>query len=1070
MIPTTQTVIDAIEERSRLFKARWLKSLDPVEELSCDIMNLSIAAGGGGETPVPGAMFSSYVNCTVLNLEENIKGFEYYLQIGIVTDYDENDEEIISWLPSNGRYTVIKTGVAGERTEFTAVGALTAKSQKAYIPAASGYPNKAIRSVIAELSSATGCTINVKPPLVTTGYLGKPIKGQTCAQALATIASLLGGFVTEDYQGNIVIAAYGSGDTYPVDLTRFSMRPVFTEEPFSVTGLTCDVSEAYEAEVDSTVGGYSYVVGWVDNQVMTGRVFTDSSLTLPFGVYEAGDSIGFDCSWDAHLWFYDADWGYTEPYSYSETAEIGFTYGTADTQTLFQDTDPDTGVNLALEVVYNGAQEITARAVVTVPRKQNALFLGFSANTGPAHYYIQRVSAVSYSSGTPNITIQNEYMTQALFTAAARNYKGYAFTPAELPLTLGNPRLEPWDVLAFTEGEESHTVPCHILTTTFTGGLWQEISSLMAGADDDDADPVTGSLSAKIDQIASSSQVAQAMAMAAQTSANIAQTSATSAQASAASADQSANFAAQRATDADREAVRAGEAADQAQASAANASEYAARALGNLSTVQNVTETLNWITQHGQMTLTTDTALDPTHVYFVQDSAGDYVVGGVHYAVVTEPNASDLSTYYELSINQSLNNYVATHLAVTGEGLWIIPDAGGNKVLIATGQGVGYPSAGTYIIGQVNGVDTVLAQFTQGGAVIGQSGESRLEMDYHSMQLIARGETTPYFWVSDLRDKNDNYQAILTEVFIGDGVKKDFIPSVTMTEGISASDSEDSTNTATVQTAPYGTPYYQFARAPIAGAKITIEYKTNSEYAKAYTLGMRAGPVGAMSVAEGRQTIASGYSSHAEGSGSQAGGRDTHAEGCETVASGEASHAEGTLSAAGGWSSHAEGYVTGATGFAAHAEGSSTLATSNYSHAEGASTEASEYYAHAEGYLTTSMGSASHAEGTGTEASGNSAHAEGFGAAASGDYSHAQNNGTLATHESQTSIGKFNTNQSDTAFEIGNGDSESSRSNAFSVGWDGDMKTALDTAATSGTDKEIYDTLVTLGWDSDVIV
>ena len=29
---------------------------------------------------------------------------------------------------------------------------------------------------------------------------------------------------------------------------------------------------------------------------------------------------------------------------------------------------------------------------------------------------------------------------------------------------------------------------------------------------------------------------------------------------------------------------------------------------------------------------------------------------------------------------------------------------------------------------------------------------------------------------------------------------------------------------------------------------------------------------------------------------------------------------------------------------------------------------------------------------------------------------------------------------------------------------------ALDTSATSGTDKDVYDALVSLGWDSDVIV
>ena len=163
-------------------------------------------------------------------------------------------------------------------------------------------------------------------------------------------------------------------------------------------------------------------------------------------------------------------------------------------------------------------------------------------------------------------------------------------------------------------------------------------------------------------------------------------------------------------------AVQAQADADEAKTSAQNASEYAARALGNLSTVQSVTETLTWITQHGTMTLTSDVALDPTHVYFVQDAGGDYVVGGVTYAVVTEPDVADIATYYELTIDESLNNYVGTHLALTSEGLWLIPEVGGNKVLIATG-GVGhtYTEAGTYIIDEN---DNISAQFLEDGTTI----------------------------------------------------------------------------------------------------------------------------------------------------------------------------------------------------------------------------------------------------------------------------------------------------------------------------------------------------------------
>ena len=114
--------------------------------------------------------------------------------------------------------------------------------------------------------------------------------------------------------------------------------------------------------------------------------------------------------------------------------------------------------------------------------------------------------------------------------------------------------------------------------------------------------------------------------------------------------------------------------ADKAKKSADNASEYAARALGNLSTVQNVAETLNWITAHGTMKPTTDTALDPSHVYFVEDSNGPYIVGELPYSVVTEPDVDDIATYYELSIDESLNNFIATHLVLTDAGLSIFGD------------------------------------------------------------------------------------------------------------------------------------------------------------------------------------------------------------------------------------------------------------------------------------------------------------------------------------------------------------------------------------------------------------
>lgn len=439
-------------------------------------------------------------------------------------------------------------------------------------------------------------------------------------------------------------------------------------------------------------------------------------------------------------------------------------------------------------------------------------------------------------------------------------------------------------------------------------------------------------------------------------------------------------------------AVQAEESAQDAQASADSASEYASRALGNLASVQSVTETLNWITAHGTMTLTSDVALDPSHVYFVVDANGDYVVGGTHYSVVSEPVLADIGSYYELSINESLNNYVATHLVVDTEGLWIIPDSGGNKVLIATGSGSTYTTAGTYIVSG----STVLASFTANGAQIGQTGESHLEMDYHSMKLVDK-EGNKYFYVSDLRDKNDGYQAIIRERYIGDGEQQSFPVSLPVSDEVSATDSSHSWNPAS-----RNDQLYTFAQAPSNGATVIITYKTTSVYAKSWILGLgylsESGP---LSVSEGTG-IARGYCSHSEGSGLTE-GVHSHAEGATTKALGDCSHAEGCMCTAKDLASHAEGGLT----------------------------------------------------------------------RANGRYSHAQNINTEANYEAQTVIGKYNDNKSDTAFEIGNGKLNSGtedRSNSHDFTWDGNIRLALDTTATSGTDKEIYDALVSLGWDGDVIV
>ena len=186
-------------------------------------------------------------------------------------------------------------------------------------------------------------------------------------------------------------------------------------------------------------------------------------------------------------------------------------------------------------------------------------------------------------------------------------------------------------------------------------------------------------------------------------------------------------------------------------------------------------------------------------------------------------------------------------------------------------------------------------------------------------------------------------------------------------------------------------------------------------------------------------SLAKGDKSHVEGENCLALGTISHAEGAGTTASGQQAHAEGSGTKATGLQSHAEGYITTASGPQSHAEGESTTASGTNAHAEGRLNTASGSYSHAEGNGTTASGYCSHTEGSGTTASGDDSHADGEYTIASGTAAHAEGRYTKASSDYQHVQGKYNIEDSSGkyAFIIGNGTSDTDRSNAFAIDWDG---------------------------------
>lgn len=157
------------------------------------------------------------------------------------------------------------------------------------------------------------------------------------------------------------------------------------------------------------------------------------------------------------------------------------------------------------------------------------------------------------------------------------------------------------------------------------------------------------------------------------------------------------------------------------------------------------------------------------------------------------------------------------------------------------------------------------------------------------------------------------------------------------------------------------------------------------------------------------------------------------------IASGQYSHAEGMSNTASGMVSHAEGWDTKASGSYSHTEGWETTASGEQSHAEGWLTEATNDAAHAEGFATNATGKYAHAEGDNATASGRAAHAEGYSSEAIGDYSHAEGLSTKASSKNQHVQGKYNIEDANDKYAhiVGNGSSNSSRSNAHTVDWNG---------------------------------
>lgn len=431
---------------------------------------------------------------------------------------------------------------------------------------------------------------------------------------------------------------------------------------------------------------------------------------------------------------------------------------------------------------------------------------------------------------------------------------------------------------------------------------------------------------------------------------------------------------------------------------------------------------------------------------------------------------SDSTQYFWFESNASATYGAGVHITLSPDTSFISNPTGQNILMNTDGISIrngllpmmvlDNDSLDFNVVDTTEGTYTNVASFGASSTIgVTNNTQSYMALDYHSIQAI--DGSVSYFHVSNLLDRN----GYITDKYEGDG------STVAFTLSLQAA---NTSYQVFVDDVEIGGGYvnkqqtqFILGSAPSSGSiikAIYTPYDATNPYA--YTLGIRKSNtlIGKCSVVEGLDNVASGIQSHAEGYSTIASGMHSHAEGNGTKATSAGAHAEGGNTTASGHPSHAEGYTTIASGIG--------------SHSEGANTSASNDYAHAEGLRTYASGQNSHSEGRDSTASGTGAHVEGYLSQATGNYSHAQNRGGLAASNDQTAIGRYNIGDANNEYAliIGNGTSVNARNNALTIDWNGGIQMYIDSdgtsssAATSGTDMDLFNAIYDLGWYSDVIV
>lgn len=280
MILTTTEFDTQIRKDSRTFRARFLRNGTPI---GGEIKNITINKGACGDKFSIGSIFMPYIDSTIVECNEILENQELLLQIGLLLD-DSTVEYI-----NMGYFTVSKPEVSVNEISFTAVGRISSKMN---IPPTNLPEVQSLQNLADAITATTGVAIICKGVSLN-GMLEADLTGFTCREILEAITAVLGGFATEDGEGNVVISKYSTENIVEYNGDRTTSLPKFNDYDYELSGIKVIASEEWTDDEGVVHEEISYTEGTPRQtlliQYMTESLFPVFAENIVGYTYRPGD-------------------------------------------------------------------------------------------------------------------------------------------------------------------------------------------------------------------------------------------------------------------------------------------------------------------------------------------------------------------------------------------------------------------------------------------------------------------------------------------------------------------------------------------------------------------------------------------------------------------------------------------------------------------------------------------------------------------------------------------------------------------------------------------------------------